>query len=147
MTESGPGIVFGRHLHTAIGDFEKDRDRHKRRALALKLSTSALGAAATILLGWQNPGGLANTFKNAALILTSLVTLFAAYDAFFEPRKLWVRETFVLNSLRDLRRQWEIAVATGHAGPEQVVAFSDAFHAILTKSLNEWITGKQDAKS
>ena len=81
--------------------------------------------------------------KNGALIATTLVTLFAAYDAFFEPRKLWVRETLVLNSLRDLKRKWEIATASGEPDTQTVAAYSDRFHDVLTKSLNDWVDGKQ----
>ncbi len=38
----------------ANDDVTSEGDRHKRLALPLKVSTSALGAGATILLGWQN---------------------------------------------------------------------------------------------
>lgn len=69
--------------------------------------------------------------------------LFATYDAFFEPRKLWVRETVVLNSLRDLQRHWEIAAAGGQIGADKVTTYSDDFHKILTASLTDWVNDKQ----
>jgi hypothetical protein len=145
MSDLDAQAVFVRHLDEAIVRYESDRVRHKKLALWLKVSTSALGAGATVLLGWQDPGVLATSLKNGALVLTSLVTLFAAYDAFFDPRKLWVRETFVFNSLRDLKRNWEIAYATGQTGPDSVMDYSDRFHKILTQSLNEWVTSKQSS--
>lgn len=143
MSDSTPQEVFTRQLNDVIDKYGADRRRHKLIALILKVSTSALGAVATILLGWQNPGDAADAMKNGALVLTSLVTLFAAYDAFFEPRKLWVRETSALNSMKDLRRRWEIAVATGQGGADGVKEYSDAFQAILARSLKEWVDGKQ----
>ena len=54
---------------------------------------------------------LATLFKNMALVANALITLFAAYEAFFEPKRLWVRETAVLNALQDVRRDLEIELA------------------------------------
>ncbi len=54
MSHADSPAVFTRHVDEAITQFRSDRDRHKRLALPLKVSTSALGAGATILLGWQN---------------------------------------------------------------------------------------------
>ena len=143
MSHQDPKTVFAGHLTDAIARFEADRNRHKRLALVLKMATSALGATAAVLLGWQDPGAWANSLKNAALVATTLVTLFAAYDAFFEPRQLWVQETLVLNSLRDLKRHWEIATASAEPDPPTVAAYSDRLHEVLTKSLKDWVDGKR----
>lgn len=143
MNESSQQAVFTTQLNEAIAKYKSDRDRHKQTALALKVTISGMGALATIFLGWQNPGDWADALKNGALVLTSLVTLFAAYDAFFEPRKLWVRETLALNSMRDLQRRWQLAVAAGQAGSEGVTLHSEEFQKILSHSLKEWVDGKQ----
>jgi predicted membrane chloride channel (bestrophin family) len=135
--------MFVRQLDEAIEQYSRDRNRHKRGALWLKLSTSALGAVVTVLLGWQDPGGYAVALKNGALILSAFITLVAAYDAFFEPRKLWVRETLVLNSLRDVKREWEIVAATKDIGVSDVAAYSGRFLEILKRSLAEWVDGKK----
>jgi hypothetical protein len=144
MGSGDPQSVFLGHLDDTIERYGRDRNRHKRRALVLKMSTSALGAGATVLLGWQDPGSYAVVLKNAALVLTSLVTLFAAYDAFFEPRKLWVRETYIFNSLRDLKREWEVDAAAGHGDPAKAAEYSKRFHDILAESLKEWMDGKKN---
>jgi hypothetical protein len=137
-----PSAVFTKHFEDTIVRFEKDRHRHKRSALWLKMSATALGATATVLLGWDSPGEFAPLLKNAALMVTALITVVAAYDAFFEPRKLWVRETFVLNSLRDLMREFEIRKAVRDLAPDELALFSDRFHEILRKSLTEWTQDK-----
>jgi hypothetical protein len=133
---------FARQLTETIRRYRGDRNRHKYLALALKISTSLFGAVATVMLGWQHPES-PDTMKNAALVLTSAVTLFAAYDAFFEPRKLWVRETVVLNSLKDVQRKWELAVAGGQSVDAQVPGFSIEVDKILTTSLTEWAADKK----
>jgi hypothetical protein len=142
-----PKSVFDDQLETITAQFNRDRGRHKRRALVLKMSTSALGAGSTILLGWQNPGGYAGALKNGALVLSALITLLAAYDAFFEPRRLWVRETFVLNSLKDLKREWDLGMATKPtATAEDVTTYSNKFNGILTESLEEWVKAHNSAQ-
>jgi hypothetical protein len=137
-----PSAVFTDHFTHTIAKFESDRHRHKTLALGLKMAASALGALATVLLGWEAPGDFAPLLKNLALIMTALITVVAAYDAFFEPRKLWVRETFVLNSLRDLNREFEIKKAINDLAPDELAGFSERFHEILRKSLGEWVQDK-----
>jgi hypothetical protein len=147
MTSPDPKAIFDDQLNTLTAQYDRDRSRHKRRALALKISTSALGAGSTVLLGWQNPGSYAVAMKNGALVFSALITLLAAYDAFFEPRKLWVRETFVLNSLKDLKREWDIATALRPtAVAEDVTTYSGRFNGILSKSLDEWIKAHNSAQ-
>lgn len=139
---SDPSAVFAAHLASTIGRFSDDRARHKRTALSLKMSTSGLGALATVFLGWH-ASPYADLLKDGALVLTASITLLAAYDAFFEPRKLWVRDTMVLNSLMDLQREWELRAAGAPLPPEAVMTFSTRFHDILKKSLKEWTDAKQ----
>lgn len=142
MGDSVLQVEFAHQLEATIERYGGDRKRHKYTALALKISTALFGAISTVLLGWQHPES-PDALKNAALILTSLVTLFATYDAFFEPRKLWVRETVAVNSLRDLQLRWQLAVAAGQGAANPVPVFSDEFQIILTKSLNEWAADKK----
>lgn len=137
-----PSAVFARQLGETVANFKKDRDRHKYGALWLKMATSILGAVATVLLGWNSSETLAPHLRNAALASSALITVVAAYDAFFEPRKLWVRETFILNSLRDLVREYEIRTAVSELAPEEVENYSERFHLILNAGLNDWVKDK-----
>jgi hypothetical protein len=138
-----PVDIFKQHVGEVIDKFAADRKRHKKLALRLKVSTSLLGALATVFLGWEAPGDFAPYLKNAALTATALITVLAAYDAFFEPRKLWVRETLVLNSLQDLRREFQIVTAIDAGATSEVARFSERFHEILGKSLSDWVKDKQ----
>jgi hypothetical protein len=142
MSDAIPEAVFAGQLVGLIERYAKDRRRHKRVALALRIAIATSGAAATVLLGWQSPPSEV-WFKNIALLFTSAVTLVGAYDAFFEPRKLWVRDTVVLNSLRDLQRRWEIESVTGAMATARVKEYSQTLEEILGKSLNEWVDSKK----
>jgi hypothetical protein len=129
-------------LQMLIKGFEKERDKHKSRGLLLKLSTAGLAAIATVLLGWQEAPAFATSFKNLALVANALITLLAAYEAFFEPRKLWVRETAVLNKLKDVRRELEVELAEGDPSPARLHSYVDRVTEILKSSLDSWLKDK-----
>ena len=46
----------------------------------------------------------AATLSNIALVLGAAITVLSAYEAFFDPRSLWVRETVTFVRLKDLQR-------------------------------------------
>jgi len=147
MTSLDPKSLLDNQLKAVTEKYDSDRSRHKRLALWLKMSTSALGALSTVLLGWQNAGVYTVALKNLALMSSALITVVAAYDAFFDPRKLWVRETFVLNSLKDLKREWDLATAMRPtATAEDVTTYSNRFNGILAKSLEEWVKAHNSAQ-
>ena len=144
MSEKSAADVFDEQLKKTICQFQDDSSRHKSKALRLKLSTTALSAAATVLLGWQGASeGLAMALKNVALLLTASITVLAAYDAFFEPRRLWVRERVVLNSARDLQRDWEIAKVASAPGVD-VGSYGRRLTRILEDSLKDWAAAKKN---
>jgi len=49
-----------------------------------------------VLLGWQG-AAFPEVMKNFVLVLNAAITVVAAYEIFYEPRKLWVRETEVFS--------------------------------------------------
>lgn len=118
--------------------FKNDRTRHKYTALWVQLMTALLAAIATVLLGWQQEG-TSECLKNAALICNATITVFAAYELFFQPRRLWMQETVVLNSLRDLKRDFDLEIAeTQDLTRERVEHYRDRMKAILDASLEAW---------
>lgn len=130
-------------LETLMKGFKSDRDRHKFTGLWIKLSTAILAAVATVLLGWQDVSA-SKWPQNIALVLSASISVIAAYEVFFEPRKLWVRETFVLSTLKDIERDLEFEVA----GPveisdEKVDELKNRIDDVLKQSLDEWLKDKR----
>lgn len=123
--------------------FTKDRERHKRTALWIKLSTAILAALATILLGWQEPT-VPKLLQNIALVLNAVISVLAAYEVFFEPRKLWIRETLVLSTLKDIQRDLEFEHATPAVISDQKIEeLKNRMDNVLKQSLNEWLSDKK----
>jgi uncharacterized protein DUF4231 len=130
-------------LDQLIQRFKSDRDRHRRSGLLLRVLTVSLAGLVTILLGWKAPSGeTTSILTNVALVLSVAITVVTAYEAFFDPSTLWVRETMVLSRLTDLRRDLAYAVAGGTDGePDQAAVkdFKMRLDAILEDSLKAWL--------
>ena len=124
--------------------YKSDRQRHKRTALWIKLGTAIFAGVATVLLGWQQPPA-PELFQNIALVLNAGITIIIAYEIFFEPRKLWARETFVFSQLKDIERDLEYELAgTSHINEERLDEIKNKIHDVLNKSLEEWHKDKRD---
>jgi hypothetical protein len=142
MGASNAEGVFQKQLKELIDRFARERDKHKFRGLTLKLATAALAASAMVLLGWQGASSMDTLFKNLALAANALITLCAAYEAFFEPKKVWVRETAVLNALRDVQRNLDVEMAGGDLPADRIQSYQEQVDTTLKTSLDAWLKEK-----
>lgn len=144
MNGETPIEILKKELDKQTNNFKKDRERHKRNALHVKLAIAMIAACATILLGWENPS-LAPWFKNFALVLNALITVVAAYEVFYEPRKLWVRETIVFSKLKDLDRALNFELAqTPELANDRIEYYHQEITKILQESLKDWVQDKRN---
>jgi hypothetical protein len=88
-----------------VSRYQRESVHHKKRAFALRMISVSLAAIISVLLGLKlQSGPLANDLSNIALVLSAAITVLSAYEAFFDPRALWVRETVTFARLKDLQR-------------------------------------------
>lgn len=106
----------------ALTYMERSRDRNRRRATSIKLSTVGLSAVATVLLGLQL-SGMDDFLRNFAFILVTLVTLLNALEPFFNFRSLWVEEEAAIAQFFRLRDElgYEIATVGGSTPSDEVL--------------------------
>ena len=123
--------------------FKDDRERHKKLALLLKGLIVSMAGLVTVLLGWKEASEVIQPILgNIALVLGAAITVVSAYEAFFDPRILWVRETVVFARLTDLNRDLAYAVAGAQGGELDNAAlkeFKVRLDAILEDSLKAWL--------
>jgi hypothetical protein len=114
----------------ALAYLERSRDRNRRRATTIKLSTVGLSAVATVLLGLQL-SGMDDFLRNFAFILVTLVTLLNALEPFFNFRSMWVEEEASIAQFFRLRDElgYEIATASGGTPSDEVL--DRLFHQFL----------------
>jgi hypothetical protein len=130
-------------IDSLAGRYAQDCLRHKNRALRLKIASVFLAATITILLGLKiTSPELRDWFSNVALTLGGMITVLSAYEAFFDPRSLWVRETVTFARLKDLQRDlrfWATGLQEEDINPHEVEAFKRRLDHILDESLKYWV--------
>jgi hypothetical protein len=83
--------------------FDKKRQLNKFLSFGIKLTGALMAASITVLLGITFKEKPENLFKNIALILGALITVFNTWDAFFNHKSLWVRFTIAMSKLYALK--------------------------------------------
>jgi hypothetical protein len=87
---------------------------NRQRGFRLKLLITGLSALTTVLLGLKGFSELVGTVvQNVALITSALVSLFAAWDAFFNYRAIWLRFQATLGQLKELEKDLRYQTAEG----------------------------------
>ena len=147
---------FEEHLNEIVDAFGKECRNNKRVALRLKISSVFLSAVVTVCLGLKlEMTGLQPALSNVALALSAVITVVGAYEAFFDPRAIWIRETIVYTQLRNLKREFEFWAAgcdgdtLEPADVEKLERFKQKLDQILIDSLKNWmkIRGAPEAES
>jgi hypothetical protein len=139
---------FEEHLTEIVQGFAKECHKNKKIALRLKISAVFLSGVVTVCLGLKFSGAATpwqTWLSNLALFLSAVITVVGAYEAFFDPRAIWIRETIVYTKLRNLKREFEFWAA-GCDGEmlepteaEQLDRFKDQLDQILIESLKNWM--------
>jgi hypothetical protein len=122
---------------------------NRKRASLIKLTVTACSAFATIFLGLKLPN-LESQFKDAAFVLTALVTLLNALEPFFNYRALWVEHETALWKFHRLRDKIEYHIAG--RSPELVEAedlnnFHAEYQAIWDDLSQSWINYRKQENS
>lgn len=134
---------LSKELNVLVGRYARECVRHKNKALALKIASVLLATSITILLGLKFPDTqLRAELSDIALVLGGLITVLSAYEAFFDPRSLWVRETVTFARLKDLQRDlrfWAAGLEDEEADPKELDRYKRRLDRILEESLKYWM--------
>ena len=132
-----------REVDDLVGRFQSDCVRYKRDAFRLKIVSAILATIVTVLLGLKLQSmELIASFNNIALILSAAISVLSAYEAFFDPRALWVRETVTFARLKDLQRDlrfWASGQEPEGIDGDVLNVFKSKLDSILEETLKYWI--------
>jgi Protein of unknown function (DUF4231) len=123
MSENSKSETLARLLEEQISSFDRRRKRDKDKALVARMVQALASASITVLLGLNisKLGGselLQEWLKAVALVISATATLFAAWDAFFDHRELWIRYAAAASTLRGLRSELQYVTSSGSAPSE-----------------------------
>ncbi|MFD8481218.1 SLATT domain-containing protein [Kitasatospora sp. NPDC059673] len=133
---------LGVELDRELVERRRRRDWDRRRALSLQLATVSLSALVTVLLGLKVGEPLASQLADVALMCGALVTVLAAWAAFFGYRTLWIQRSDTVHRLTSLRRRLALMRAEyGDAAPEpvRVTLLVDEYQVILEDDHDSWV--------
>ncbi|GAA2745015.1 MULTISPECIES: SLATT domain-containing protein [Kitasatospora] len=129
-----------------LADRKRRRDWDRRRAFGLQMATVTLSAMITVLLGLRADGPVASWLADVALALGALVTVLAAWGAFFSHRTLWIQRSDTVHRLTVLQRT--IAYHRARLGgvapdPAEVDGLYAEFEEIVQLDHDAWIRVRQ----
>lgn len=124
--------------------YKGESGRFKKEAIVLRVVRVLFAAIITVLLGVKlTPGSdWTNRFSNIALLLGAAITVLGAYEAFFDPRALWVRETVTFARLKDLQRDlrfWNAGQDEEAIQRKELDRFKARLDSVLDDSLKYWM--------
>ncbi len=140
-------------LDSLVTRYARESVQHKKMALALKVTSVFLAALITVLLGVKlKSPDLTEALSNAALVLSAVITVLSAYEAFFDPRALWIRETVTFARLKDIQRDlrfWACGFDPKDVDPRELECFKTRIDHVLDDSLKYWmkVRGAPDVES
>jgi hypothetical protein len=134
---------FSKELEKQVDRYRNESSHYKTVAFRLKIVSVFLAAIITVLLGLKiGDSAMIGIFSNVALILGASITVLSAYEAFFDPRALWVRETVTFARLKDLQRDmdfWKSGLEPDEIKMEELNRFKKRLDLILEDTLSYWM--------
>jgi hypothetical protein len=128
----------------------RKRAGDKTKAFGLKILAICFAAATTVLLGLKVDASLAVIFQSVALILSAMITVLTAVEAFYDHRSLWIRRTVTLSRLYGLRTDLNYSTAGLPESEIDVKAldrFMRRYERILQDDLKSWLKMRQENSS
>ncbi|WP_042415093.1 SLATT domain-containing protein [Streptacidiphilus anmyonensis] len=119
---------------------KRHQNGDRRRAFGLQMATVTLSACSTVLLGVRvgDPGR--QVLLDVALGISALITVLAAWDAFFSHRSLWIQASQTVLRLESLDRDitfYSKGLTDGPAS-DQVREFLERLDEILREHHDGW---------
>ncbi|MFC6595093.1 SLATT domain-containing protein [Kitasatospora paranensis] len=149
-TDTGPTVrqldFVEQEVRRQLVGRRRRRDRDRSTAFALQLATVGLSAAITVLLGVRVDGAAREWLADSALGLGALITVLAAWQAFFGHRTLWIQRSETVHRLEELERRIAYHRAgLGGAAPEagQVDGFLAEYERIARLDHDAWARIRQ----
>jgi hypothetical protein len=123
---------------------------NRQRGFQLKMLVTSLSALTTVLLGlkgFNSPWGVG--IQNVALLSSALVSMFAAWDAFFNYRANWLSQQAAVGQLKELEKDVKFALAVGGDGIEQVklTELYGRYRQIMSDYNSSWLQLKRATES
>jgi len=123
-------------IEKRIKGFQSSRDFYRRRAFLVTIGTTILSAATTVLLGLKI-AECNETIKVVAMIITALISIISAYNAFYAPKELWLVNNEAINKMYSLHHHIKYELSGKTSYDANLVNRFDQLYSDLLKEINE----------
>ncbi len=129
-------------VHQTTARFVSAARRHHVAGIVTRVSPVLLGALIPVLLSWQGLSVESQALtKNITLVLGAIITVIGAFDAFSDPRSLWIRDAATVRRLQDFHRDLELYGAGRNVDEfesEKVETFRRELRVLLDAHTDSW---------
>ena len=124
-------------INERIANFRKYESRYRKNALRTHFFVSILAAISSIILGLNIPH-FEEALRITALIISGIITVVSAYNAFFAHKQMWVAYDSALNDLKKLSFEIEFTERGNEISKDMVHKFKQDYQAILDRLNKTW---------
>jgi hypothetical protein len=142
LSQNPKADCLAKMLDEQISSFRTRRLRNKRMAFTLQMAGTLLSALTTVLLGVQFKEHPIDHFymRNFALGFSAAVTVFSAWESFFDHKGLWVRFAKTHSQLLAIKAELDYLLSGG--GPvddKNLDLLFTQYQTVLAESNNSWV--------
>jgi len=131
-------------LEGTIKSLYDRRGDNRKKAFRLQIATTVLSSISTIVLGLKIEGREEHT-RIFALIVSSLITVITAIDAFYNHKRLWLTYADSLNAMYSLRYELNYRLsAPAEITADELNRFRDRYQLILNANNEKWMKLRVD---
>jgi len=123
---------------------------NRQRGFQLKMLVMGLSALTTVLLGLKGFDAFWGIgIQNLALVSSALVSMFAAWDAFFNYRANWLAQQTAVGHLKELEKDLKYLMAGGgdSINEDKVDELYERYRRIMSDYNSSWLQLKQATDS
>jgi hypothetical protein len=134
-------------LDERINSFAKKRVRDKNVAFGLKILAVCFAATITILLGLKVQDDYARIFQGIALVLSAIITVMNAIEAFYDHRSLWIQRTITLSRLYSLRADLRFTMEGLQDSELDITIlrnYMNRYETILEEDMLKWLKMREN---
>jgi hypothetical protein len=131
MSEQPSDSILDR-FDLTIAKFRQSATKAKWITYGLRIPVFILGAASTVILGYQMPGSdYQIVSRNIALVLSATITVLVGLASFWDIEAYWLRNRLRLAQLEALREEYVILKLMGNHGHAELDSIINRYLSIV----------------
>lgn len=131
--------VLKQDVNSAIDRLSTTRYKNKKKAEYVVIWSAGISAVTTITIGLSSlVGDWSKLFQGIALTLSASLTVLAAWDGFYNHKRLWLLQADIVNRLSDIKSDIKHLESKSEPGQESVNELYVRYKAAFREFNDQW---------